>query len=845
MPSAAFYNYRREPSYAYASSASSTKGSITSDMESDSPPAGFFSTFSIVDPKSGSADGASGSSGSRSQKRNRRVFVCIPCHKRKLKCDKGLPCGRCVAYGAIDDCVYQPLPSTNSSSPSSSAAAAGRSEPSSEPPNSSRASSQVRTRDRYLYNYRPSDGRCRAAGASHWTSVCAEFEEACPYIFSSEPEWEPRFRQIKNLKYLFPSLAGANFPFGNSSPYVPNKHDILNSLPPRAIADVLLRNYMMTFEKTHRMLHPAQFQQELEEFWADRESVLDGWLAQLCTMMALGCQSAPEELFDTTGNTATQWADVLLDGAQTSLCRSPFMLMPSLTTIRTMCMMATCKMMGLRGTDPRQVASLMALVVRLAMSLQLHQSPSLFYGMPEFEAEMRRRIWTTVQLLDLDVAMWAGTTPTRSEGDAEAPLSINDSDIRPNPSAVGAMATSGPHGAGAPSSGWAIDNVWATHDYTDGVFQNKLADMLPLLIEVMSTVNSPTTTGPSRSGTTGAGGSASSINNSQGVMDNDRAVRLDKRIRQRLKEAEVVLGSARRMARPEPMSTVAVQHQFLRVLVHRTLLSLHHALARDPHPVRHEQSLGLSLESAMMLLSIQQYWITDVMITPVVTSGNTLSLPTIIVGGGGPGSAASSPGLPPSIMGSPRFGPAGMVGGGESRQWLLDLCHDDFGVAAMHVVVGLRRGDFDECAQDGAASADAAASAVRHSLAVARSRACRSLLQFKEFTGLSMMVGCLRGVRQDGGGNRNMMLAALMEVAADVEDVILTGKSDMIWSSASAAAGGTMAMSELPHHSMLTPQQQQQQQQQQQRQQQQHGEVAGPAEPYDTMMGVDFPGSFP
>ncbi|KLU84048.1 hypothetical protein MAPG_03094 [Magnaporthiopsis poae ATCC 64411] len=571
MPSAALYNYRREPSYTYASSASSAKGSATSDMESDSPPAGFFSTFSIVDPKSGGADGGGGSGGSRSQKRNRRVFVCIPCHKRKLKCDKGLPCGRCVAYGAADDCVYQPLPCASSSSPSSSAAAARRSEPPSEPPNSSRASSHARARDRYLYHYRPSDGRCRAAGASHWTSVCAEFEEACPYIFSSDPQWEPRFRQIKNLKYLFPSLAGANFPFSNSNPYIPNKHEVLNSLPPRAIADALLCNYMTTFEKTHRMLHPAQFHQELEEFWADRESVLDGWLAQLCAMMALGCQSAAEELFDGTGNTATQWTEVLLDGAQTSLCRSPFMLMPNLTTIRTMCMMAICKMMGLRGTDPRQVASLMALVVRLAMSLQLHRSPSLFYGMPEFEAEMRRRIWATVQVLDLDVAMWAGTTPARSEGDAEAPLSINDSDIRPDPGAVGTVAASGPHGAGAPSSGWAIDNVWATHDYTDGAFQNKLAEMLPLLIEVMASVNSPTATNLSRSGGTAIStGGSTSNNNTKGVMDHDRAMRLDKRIRQRLSEAEVVLGSARGLVRPEVMTMLAAQHQFLRILVHRT-----------------------------------------------------------------------------------------------------------------------------------------------------------------------------------------------------------------------------------------------------------------------------------
>ncbi|KLU84049.1 hypothetical protein MAPG_03095 [Magnaporthiopsis poae ATCC 64411] len=78
------------------------------------------------------------------------------------------------------------------------------------------------------------------------------------------------------------------------------------------------------------------------------------------------------------------------------------------------------------------------------------------------------------------------------------------------------------------------------------------------------------------------------------------------------------------------------------------------------------------------------------------------------------------------------------------------------------------------------------------------------------------------------------MLAALMDVAHDIEDVILTGKSDMIWSSASAAAGGTLAMPDLPSQQAAVAQH---------HHHQQHGGVA--VEPFDNMMGVDFLGSFP
>lgn len=79
----------------------SSDESVTVDA---AKPAGFFSTFSIADP-----DGSTRVGHGTVQRRNRRVFVCIPCHRRKIKCDKSTPCSRCVASGAPDECVYQQL----------------------------------------------------------------------------------------------------------------------------------------------------------------------------------------------------------------------------------------------------------------------------------------------------------------------------------------------------------------------------------------------------------------------------------------------------------------------------------------------------------------------------------------------------------------------------------------------------------------------------------------------------------------------------------------------------------------------------------------------------------------
>lgn len=75
-------------------------------VDSSDIPAGFFSTFSIADPYNPAPGHVV-----KAQKRNRRVFVCIPCHRRKLKCDKLLPCSRCVAAEITDECSYMPPPS--------------------------------------------------------------------------------------------------------------------------------------------------------------------------------------------------------------------------------------------------------------------------------------------------------------------------------------------------------------------------------------------------------------------------------------------------------------------------------------------------------------------------------------------------------------------------------------------------------------------------------------------------------------------------------------------------------------------------------------------------------------
>ncbi len=132
-------------------------GRMSPDTEK---PVGYFSTFSILDPNGSTYEGLA-----KTQRRNRRVFVCIPCHRRKLKCDKRQPCSRCIQTGSADDCVYQPLPSESKKTPPT--------EPSEDMSLSgSDTSPTVRTPAAAFY--RANDKRASVSGTSHWASIASE-----------------------------------------------------------------------------------------------------------------------------------------------------------------------------------------------------------------------------------------------------------------------------------------------------------------------------------------------------------------------------------------------------------------------------------------------------------------------------------------------------------------------------------------------------------------------------------------------------------------------------------------------------------------------------------------------
>lgn len=501
-----------------------------------------------------------------------------------------------------------------------------------------------------------------------------------------------------------------NFPFSNTCPIPPSQQDIVSQLPPRQVVEALVTCYFQSCEVTHRLFQPLQFWDELSTFWSSGDPVLDGWLAQLLMVLAIGCQNAPDYLINNTGRSRTQWIEVFLEGAQISFGRSPYMTSPNLATVRTLSLMVLARILEIvKGSTSSQIVSLMGFVTRLAMSMQLHRTGKLFPTMPAFEAELRKRIWITIQLLDVDVAMRAGTSFLCTEYDVEPPLNINESDFR--------------HlGQGA----WEVDTFWAApHGYTDGSFQVKLAQFMPLVADIVNTVNSP----------------------SQPLVDYETVMSWDRKLQQKLKEIESAF-AIQSHSHADLYQRAATQRQLIEILAHRARLAIHLAFTRSPYDERFELSYRAVIESSLALLRIQELWTGSSPANSICSDSSRSSSP----------SSSSSD------------DPAGF------NSWLIDLCRDDFDTAMLCMILAMKKEDFSGNRADDMPPRDMAWVILRRGLTLFQQRACRSLHHFKQFVGLSIMTGALQCV-----SNPAATPATMMQVADEIEQTILAGKQDLIW----------------------------------------------------------------
>ncbi|PLN80381.1 putative C6 transcription factor [Aspergillus taichungensis] len=436
-------------------------------------------------------------------RRRRPALSCTVCRRRKLKCDRSIPCEQCIKSKSPELCVYVGPPSASSAHQSHrerSQSSIGRGSPVHGglhvfdskhlqnssfrfSPSSSRVTkpqrrsdelSELRNRVQGLERaltqansiptpetsgadaYSDSDGRRTASdaqdlsdavkhlpgrscfrgkggktqfgGRSHWAVSLSLFEDIGFFLKGQYGDLKNQKAELCKLKKSKGELWSREKK-DHQRAYREKAFALGEILPPRRVADELLNVYLATFETTYRILHVPSFVEQYEAYWDGTGTTDMVFLAKLLALMAAssGFFSPTTRLSEkeTLHTAAAGWV-VAVDAWLTSTLVNSSI---NFNMLQIQCLLLIARQAGANDDDLVWIAS--GSLVRSAMMMGLHRSPSRFPKIGKFWAEMRRRLWATILELDLQSALDGGmVTPIDlDEYDCEPPYNYDDTDL--------------------------------------------------------------------------------------------------------------------------------------------------------------------------------------------------------------------------------------------------------------------------------------------------------------------------------------------------------------------------------------------------------------------------------
>ncbi|KAK2033222.1 hypothetical protein LX32DRAFT_725415 [Colletotrichum zoysiae] len=407
----------------------------------------------------------------RRRRRERRMLVCLECHRRKLKCDKKQPCNRCIANDTPLKCAYvkpgevsghkrflretrhaSPDGQTPDRNPPRSAPTEGG--PGRSGSRAARSGSYLSLAPRPTLESRTSGGAEASPNAisasrgsvpsedsvSRSDSVSATQVEAPPTKTGSTDSWHGRsgiqwlFAKFNHITSLT-SKAGLALPSGEFKTYrefrsqlgqrrtviledpPESQPSIFDEFPARETADRLVDRYFDTFGTVFLFLHQPTLRAQVEAFWEQSERVPLSECIQILLVVALGNATIGPDSDHLPHSKILSWWHLVLAWQNVALRSSP----DDLLTLQTGCLVDL--MRQAYSLDIKSGWPASGLLVRNAMMAGLHRNPALTgQRHAEEQQRLRRELWYTILELDLQHSMDCAMQPAVGLGDWDMPL---------------------------------------------------------------------------------------------------------------------------------------------------------------------------------------------------------------------------------------------------------------------------------------------------------------------------------------------------------------------------------------------------------------------------------------
>lgn len=424
------------------------------------------------------------------RKRQRVRLSCLECRRRKLSCDRGYPCERCLKSGTPDRCTYESRPGlapppkpaglplsqydgrlslsndslvrkdsardfdrirrlevevtqlknllaskvgsdgtlTLNESP---AAPNNRPDPDLIPDSKLPAFMEYgHDADGEMRFFRGKEFRTRYFGPHNASMAFSQLTGLSPFMKETAEEW------LKPLHVAARSKDRSQRKAEVQAKYLAADPELEALLPPKMEMDILVTVYLDQFEQLHRIVHIPSFKREYDKFWHSSEPRPAAFTALVLSMMAVSScmysnSSTPPKftgMVSIAHKTAEKWIWACDEWYSKQSHKHRRLIHYQIALLLFLAKRVNNIKKKRYWTNSGQLT-------REGISLGLHRDPDFMIGAKRnisiFNQEMRRRLWATIQEFDFQAGFDNGlpTIISALHMDAKPPRNMNDDEF--------------------------------------------------------------------------------------------------------------------------------------------------------------------------------------------------------------------------------------------------------------------------------------------------------------------------------------------------------------------------------------------------------------------------------
>jgi len=276
-------------------------------------------------------------------------------------------------------------------------------------------------------------GKSMYIGQQHWHTMLADLAEVKNYFANHKKEFET------NYKKVLAESQSKQLPEGNGMLYLlqappATEVELRNEFPPRSSVVTLCGRYFNSMDSSLHFIHSPSFRQQLETHWQDPSKTPLMWLGLLYSIMCLALLS-----YHKVGDEPAEWKGRCLEMAKEYRLRTAQCLITADYTtavdhtVETMIHYIYSEHMSRTDADmPLYLA--LSLAIRVAFRMGYHRDAKWFTTITPFQAEMRRRSWAVLRMLDAAVSYQVSLPAMINEQDCDTqpPTNIFDDEFGPD-----------------------------------------------------------------------------------------------------------------------------------------------------------------------------------------------------------------------------------------------------------------------------------------------------------------------------------------------------------------------------------------------------------------------------